>query len=545
MPSQAPTDLPAFSSAVAAAPVASEVESTEERNGQFSGPLHDEQPLIHKRPLWREQEQHLTRRSFILQLVCILFTIASTLAACSLYHSLLTDRSLSDCQPPLRAASTSSSSAAGPLLGLSNTSAEWVTSAVGGDDTADAAVASFALAAAGALLPLPGTAVVNFTVEAALPPDRWPATIDRQMHYDSSAGPTVTDHTTDPFIAGSPTRFHSTVRGAIISLYTPNQHDHLVHRFKVNDELFYGPHSSHSDVIIFYTVYPDNADWQLHVDLTSLGCRELTNTSSLTSRHPDISDIYARLRHPTIDFSLEMASIREFITPHAAHIITVPIAANLPQHLNRDPGRLQRPGWMSCFGQSWSMGYILFSGAVFSSKIVLHPILRGYDYFIKMDLDIRFLQPAPAPSLFHSMHNQSCVWMHSHYSTRQEDCGLDAGEAVEAWAAEHNTSPASHNTTWWKSLDYFYGNFVGGWLGWVRSVENRQLATYLYENERHPGYFQHRWTDQPPFAKMLGMWFSVADKDVRGQPRPTAEQQTHSQVCDFSALREGVILHKN
>ncbi len=407
----------------------------------------------------------------------------------------------------------------------------------------DPAVTSGAMAAAGAAHPLPGAKVINFTVEAALPPSRWPASVDKESHQSSAAADAAADATA-AFLAGSPQRFQGAVRGAIVSLYTPNQHPQLMGRFDVNDQLFYSAMADHTDIIIFYTVYPETAGLLLHTDLVALRCRELTNVTGLSSLDPTDSDIYARLRHPAVAFPLEMSSIREFVSERGSHILTVPIAVNLPQHVANDIGKLARPDWMKCAGHKWSMGYVLFSGAVFSSKLLLHPILRGYDYFIKMDLDIRFLRPVPGPSLFHSMHEQTCVWMHSQYSSRKEDCGIDGPEAVEAWASEHSTTPASAPYKWWKSLDYFYGNFVGGWLGWVRSLENRQLATYLYENERHPGYFQHRWGDQPPFAKMLGMWFPIADDAVHGKNRTSEKQPVRSQVCNYGALRKTVFIHE-
>ena len=526
--------------------------SEEELDHPYHHRSHDHRPLISRRGVdsTEDVDGYVDRPpSTLLQLAsCLLLVILSFLVGVSSAYYLLSPRSIyPPLSCPLHVPITASSSPAAALSLSSNGVPGWSSGALADVDVQyDPAATNGAIAAAGAAFPLPGTKVSNFTVEAALPPSRWPRSIDRQSHQQAgiaSVGASK-DADTDPFISGSPARFQSAVRGAIVSLYTPNQHQQLMGRFEKNDELFYAPMASHTDIVIFYTVYPEDADALLHDDLLKLGCTELTNSSSLTSSNPQVSDIYARLRHPAIASLDELSSIREFVSPRGSHLITVPVAVNLPQHVVRDIGKLSRPDWMKCANKRWSMGYVLFSGAVFSSKLLLHPILRGYDYFVKMDLDIRFLQPIPAPSIFQSMHEQGCMWMHSQYSSRKEDCGLDGPEAVEAWAAEHQTVPASFGRKWWKSLDYFYGNFVGGWLGWVRSVENRQLATYLYENERHPGYFQHRWGDQPPFAKMLGMWFDIADGDVQGKYRMTVKKPMHSQVCDFSALRSVAFVHE-
>ena len=516
--------------------------------------VHDQQHLLRKEPLSRIQEELLLvdQPSLLFQVVtCVLLVVFSALLGVSATYYYLSPQLLSPLpssqQNGLHAIGPSSSSPSGASAG-EGVPVDWSAGvSIDGSIDYDPAMTNGAMLAARAIYPLPGTKLVNFTVDVvALPPSRWPATIDQHSHQPSTADTSVgsiTD-TTDPFVVGSPQRFQGPVRGAVVSLYTPNQHQQLLGRFAENEQLFYTPMADHADVIIFYTVFPDDADLLLHDDLLLLGCRELTNATALTSREPDNSDIYARLRHPAIAFPGQLGSIREFVTTHGAHILTVPIAVNLPQHLVHDIGKVQQPNWMKCANKRWSMGYVLFSGAVFSSKLLLHPILRGYDYFVKMDLDIRFLQPIPAPSIFQSMHEQGCMWMHSQYSSRKEDCGLDGPEAVEAWAAEHQTVPASFGRKWWKSLDYFYGNFVGGWLGWVRSVENRQLATYLYENERHPGYFQHRWGDQPPFAKQLGMWFDIADGDVQGKNRTTTAAPINSQVCNYAPLRRSVFIHE-
>ena len=161
---------------------------------------------------------------------------------------------------------------------------------------------------------------------------------------------------------------------------------------------------------------------------------------------------------------------------------------------------------------------------MFTHQLIFHPILRGYDYFIKHDLDVWWRRLQASPSLFQSMQQQGCVFMHTFYNGYGSDCGLDAPEVVEDWANRtYGIRPASYGNRWWKGTDYFYGNLLGGWLGWMRSEENRQLADFMYEDPTTPGYFKHRWGDQPPYPKSLGM---------SARPPPTSQRTWPSHaVC--------------
>ena len=513
---------------------------------------YDQQHLIADKT--HERVLHVDQRSFIVQVaLCLLLAVLSIVAVTSTFyaqslHSLQAvypppNSTLPLCQAPPALPPVAAAVDVAPPTESVPPAAPSADAAAEFQFDYDPATSNFVVAAAGARYPLPGVKVHNFTVDPSLPPSRWPASIDSRSHRNESAPP-VPD-ATEAFLAGSPHRFQGSVRGAVVTLYTPNQHDNLMQRFKENDELFLGAMADHSDMILFYTIYPVSAEDAVHADLGTLGCREITNSRSQSSTEPTNSNIYARLRHPGIAYPEDLSSVREFISPKGTHIITVPIAVNLPLHVLNNPGKLKRYDWMACANMRWSLNYVLFSGAVFSSKLLFHPIMRGYDYFIKMDLDIHFLKPIPGPSLFQSMADQHCIWMHSKViQDDREDCSKDGPEAVEAWAAEHQTKPASLGTKWWKSYHYYYGNFQGGWLGWFRSVENKQLATWLYENERHPGYFQHRWGDQPPFIKMVGMWFSLTEESVLGEPRTTAEKPVSSAICNFEQLRNTQFVHQ-
>ena len=351
--------------------------------------------------------------------------------------------------------------------------------------------------------PVPRLPFTNFTVDSLLPPSRWPSLVSPTQPRLSPPPHLPPD--ADPFLRGSPHRF-SGVRGAVVSLFTPHQSE-LGDIFPDNDRNFFSTMADHSDLILFYIIYPYDSEAEVHSVLQEkLHCSELTDRGSLGSRNASSSDLYARLQHPAMQFPQRLEGIREFLSPLGTHIITVPIAVHLPRWLAADPANLMRPDWLGCHGARRSLEYNLFSGSVFSHQLLFHPILRGYDYWIKHDLDVHWKNTPPAPSIFQSMQQQGCVWMHTEYNGYGTDCGLDAPEVVEDWAERaYGRKPASYGTTWWGSTDYFYGNLLGGWLGWYRSEENRQLADFMYEDPTRPAYFTHRWGDQPPYAKSLGM----------------------------------------
>ena len=190
--------------------------------------------------------------------------------------------------------------------------------------------------------PIPRLRFTNFTVDSLLPPSRWPSLIN--PNQPRILPPSDLPPNPDPFTTGSPHRFHG-VRGAVISLFTPHQSE-LVSYFPDNDRYFFSTMADHTDLIFFYTVYPLDSDSELHSELTDkLHCSELTDRGSLGSRNASNSDIYARLRHPAMAFPQRLQGVREFLSPHGTHILTVPIAVNLPRYIVADPAHLLRDDW--------------------------------------------------------------------------------------------------------------------------------------------------------------------------------------------------------
>ena len=368
----------------------------------------------------------------------------------------------------------------------------------------------------------------NFTVPPLLS-SRWPTPLP------SRPGPL---DAADPFTAHSPGRFTS-LRGVVLSLYTPNQQSWLTANFQPNCRNLLAPMADHSDWLIYYTVYPQDASQQLHELLVNQSSRLIVDPFSATALH-NSSDLYGRLR--ALHYPLTLGGVREYLTADGVHVITVPIVVNLPAYLQRDAGRVLLRDFNVCWGIQWELDYSLLSGAIFPHQLFLHPILDGYDYFLKLDMDIQVVAPLPFPSLFTAMAGQSCVLMHTTYRSRGEDCGLNAPEAVSAYARTvlGAALPASAGQGWWGGLDYYWGNFLGGWLGWMKAQENAALSSFLYEDAASSGYFSRRWTDQPVVIHMLGMWYNLTNEQVKG----VGLHKGQGLVCDYSVLREEHVKHK-
>ena len=372
---------------------------------------------------------------------------------------------------------------------------------------------------------------LNYTVAPHLH-SRWPVPYPGNTHRTRSDA--ETHGASDAFARHSPGRFSST-RGAVISLYTSSQREWLSRNFHANAATFFEPMSEHADWLLFYPLYPTDVSRELHDLLTSLNASLITDPSTTASTHPS-SDLYGRLRE--LQYPHDLAAVREYLTAGGVHVITVAVVINLPQYLAEDAGLLLRADWMTCWGIRWDMDYALYSGAVFPTQLMVHDVLVGYDLFLKLDLDVRITQRM-ALSPFHRMAAQQCVYLHAEYRDRVEDCGLDAPDAVAAWAAAHGAVPAANATRWFWSTDYYWGNFMGGWLGWMRSPQNVDLSRHLYEDRERSGYFRRRWGDQPSVVKMLGMWYRLGEDEVRGVSEGVGP------VCDLTKERkDGVIVHK-
>ena len=321
---------------------------------------------------------------------------------------------------------------------------------------------------------------------------------------------------------------NSSLRGVVVSLWA-GRTSTFVEEFRTmwprREEHFLAPLKDHCDQLIFYTVYPTN-------DRRTL--LHLAHNFSWVVQYGENRLIIPRLRQHS-NFMLNSEG-DEFVTPLGVHVLLFPIIMSFPSWLAEDAGLLERDDWNYCFNHHFPLDYELFSGAIFNHRILAHPVLATYDYYLNMNFDVLFYNRVPF-SPFHFMRQQGCVWLHTQFVRGLEDCTINADHAALEWAKLTGHQPASGSTEFFHlTSDYYYGNFVGGWMGYLRAPENLELMHHLENNKRYPGYYKHRWGDQPAYSLILGMWYNITDKQASGNASVQA-------ICDLSRWRDSVFTH--
>lgn len=168
-------------------------------------------------------------------------------------------------------------------------------------------------------------------------------------------------------------------------------------------------------------------------------------------------------------------------------------------------------------GRKYTWEYALYSGAVFAYQIIHLPFLAKYDYFMKLDGDLRFADYFPV-DLGADMAEKGCVVGHAAIH-RSEGCearnleALLAADQALGWP-----KPKSCTFNWCnadlkgeKGDSVFFGNFQACQTkDFLLSSEIQSISRYMYE-EWEDGYFTRRWGDQGPFIMYVCQMLEVAN----------------------------------
>jgi hypothetical protein len=148
----------------------------------------------------------------------------------------------------------------------------------------------------------------------------------------------------------------------------------------------------------------------------------------------------------------------------------------------------------------------------------------------KIDTDIIFKLPAPS-SLFIDAARRKCIFAHTRIEQAWPNCQARSNDAMDAYASLRGIIPRSGEREWCRDESlYFYGNFVFGYAGMLRSAENLDYMTYLFD-EWKDGLYKHRWTDQAIWPKIVCMWTDVE------------EVMENESVCDYGKWRSWIFKH--
>ena len=286
---------------------------------------------------------------------------------------------------------------------------------------------------------------------------------------------------------------------------TFHKHDELFANFPLLDENLLSPHGL--DFILLYD-FPLGSELQaslINVFEKLSWARSLQNRNMTTL--PD----------------------GDWRTQRGSRVVVKARSFELPIYIQQQPDLLERPDWLGCHGRRNDVGYNLYSGAAFAHHIFFEPLLDEFDYVIKVDLDIRFMKPAPeAPAVL--MNRQGCVFLHSRLSTRDTDCHDGAFEATLAFTSILDTAPASQAYDWCRNAHYFFGNFIALDLRYFASPAQLYFSRWLYECVED-GYFRRRWTDQATPPQKLCLFEDIPDA------------RNSSVICSFEAWRDNIFVH--
>lgn len=160
-------------------------------------------------------------------------------------------------------------------------------------------------------------------------------------------------------------------------------------------------------------------------------------------------------------------------------------------------------------------------------------ILQDYDYFIKLDADIVFVQSIPL-SLLHDMHVRNAVFGHfAKYPDHvQTPCADNVARAVQEFRrrrqrefqqpqqGEEDPQQSTSTSSWnWTGDSYcsgshpllsldsdrYYANFIIGRRPFFQSAGPMALGKFL-SDEWTEGFFRHRWGDQAFWHFALGLF---------------------------------------
>jgi len=151
-------------------------------------------------------------------------------------------------------------------------------------------------------------------------------------------------------------------------------------------------------------------------------------------------------------------------------------------------------------------------------------LMRYYDYWLKIDTDIRFTNKAP---IIEEITSSLPVFINTAILNGSSiSCFAGHLKYINSYAQEKCRLIKARGQPWFEQENrMWYGNFVGGWLGFHTSPE---ALEYMWRFFNEEDAWKHRWGVQTLFLKHHGMFFPSL-----------------SNVMDLGRWRYDVFVHKN
>ena len=195
----------------------------------------------------------------------------------------------------------------------------------------------------------------------------------------------------------------------------------------------------------------------------------------------------------------------KYTTIHGRHIYIGTTHLEYPLYIQKHPQVLKQ----TILPQLCNAPKSYIQGTRWYSNEMLHlAILKEYDYFIKLDLDIYFIRTLPI-DLLHDMSKREALFAHSAQIRYQSgtQCATGIVDAVTTYLNQSTThSNYCSKQTWHLTLntDLFYTNFIIGQVDFWTSPQVLHFSQFL---SNHPtGFFTYRWTDQIMWHQALGLF---------------------------------------
>lgn len=169
-------------------------------------------------------------------------------------------------------------------------------------------------------------------------------------------------------------------------------------------------------------------------------------------------------------------------------------------------------------------------------------ILKEYDYFLKIDTDILFLDTIPFHML-QDMANRNAIFGHTaeYHPKGSRTCAQGIQQAIANFTKTVQNTKRQNLPPWKGSLctnsievqrdiDLYYTNFIIGKVSFWQSKWVREFSNFLNEFPR--GFFSYRWTDQIFWHHVMGLFlenfqdYVVDYTNLRCMPNPHCWQSS-------------------
>ena len=170
-------------------------------------------------------------------------------------------------------------------------------------------------------------------------------------------------------------------------------------------------------------------------------------------------------------------------------------------------------------------------------------ILEQYDYFVKLDTDIIFVDTVPF-SISHDLKQKGAVFAHTAEYTNGNTCAMGIQKAIQNYTSTAQKSLPRIHDGWkgtlcsssspqlQKDVDLYYTNLIVGSTEFFQSPWVLEFSNYL--NEVKEGFFHYRWTDQIFWHMAMGLFLDSFEDyvedytNLRCMPHPNCWMSSYN-----------------